>query len=1096
MGDKVFIPTLVVALLSLPSLARAQCSTDDLDMNGVPDVCPAGSNYIEGTSAGETLVGGSGVDCIFGLGGDDTIRGQGGDDYICGGDGADFLVGNNGNDSLYGEGGNDTIRGSGDDDFLSGGDGNDILEGRGGADILVGGDGDDDLQGQAGADTLSGEGGDDTLAGGNGDDSLSGGDGIDTLDGEGGIDTCVEEVPGTADRLTNCETITYALVTDLDVHVAEPGVLVRWDTSSEVGVVAFRLWRRGLRGALIWVGEVLASPDGSPFGASYVLHDSEAPSGGSLEYLLEERTVAGGSLQHGPFVRSPGTAPRVRSSAGHGIGRARVPHPFALQKFARPAPSEQVGSRSKAAEPGSAAEITVTHAGIVEVRADALASVLGRSTAEVGELIRGGQLHLELRGESIAWHDLDDGTALRFIAPRNRSPFSRELRYLLSVEEGVMMETAAFAPTPSVEAHEFLETARFEENAFPGPAGGPDPRQDLFFWHALAGDTEAVIPVPLAGLSGASAEELRLVVHVAVDLPEQAHRVELLWNGASLGTFDLFGQTRHTITVPFGGIVAGEQNELVVQHQLAGEAPPALYVDALEIDYWRFAHANDSLFVFGGGSEGVSTVTGVGTSTVLLYDASNPRRPLRYEEAEVGEEGLLSFVTQSAEQRFLVATPGSVGPPTAITPHRPVDLRSIESGAEYLVLAPSHFLEDAQALTDYREADGYDVLLVDVDDIYWSFADGEPDPLAIREFLQHAWSRWETRPAFVTLIGKGSLDYRDLQGHGGNWMPPMLAPTEGGLFPSDSILGDVEGDDGVPELAVGRLPITDGKQLSAILASIEAFERGHRTMSALFVSDDSESREFAAASAFLTEAMSESRTEEIDLGSETLEDARQRLFSLWASPMSWLSYVGHGGLDRLANEGLLTADDIPALAELESSPVLLAWTCNILRFDIPGYSSLGEQLLTAGTSAAIFSATGWSNHVETDALRTALSEAAFSADSETIGDAMLVAHQAATDAPRAVHHVYALFGDPALRLREAKAVPDPGTPPVDDPTEPGGTPAAADDGASSSSGCAAGPIGAGHGSVALVLSMLCLTFLIRRRRPAGGAGSDSTDSLS
>ena len=51
---------------------------------------------------------------------------------------------------------------------------------------------------------------------------------------------------------------------------------------------------------------------------------------------------------------------------------------------------------------------------------------------------------------------------------------------------------------------------------------------------------------------------------------------------------------------------------------------------------------------------------------------------------------------------------------------------------DYLIIAASHLVADAQALAEHREADGYRVLVVDIDDVYWEFADGEPDPLAIQ----------------------------------------------------------------------------------------------------------------------------------------------------------------------------------------------------------------------------------------------------------------------------------------------------------------------------------------------------------------------------
>ena len=1077
---------LVAAVLVAPGLAYAQCSTDDLDMDGVPDVCPAGSNYIEGTAVAETLRGSNDDDCIFGFGGDDTIQGRNGDDYICAGDGADDVVGGGDNDAIFGEGGADTLNGSNGNDFIDGGDGDDILDGSSGDDTVNGGAGNDEINGGAGADSLSGQDGDDALSGSGGNDSLSGGNGIDTLDGGGGTDTCVEEVPGTADRLTNCDTITYAALSGFDVLRTAEGLTATWQTTTEVGVVAFRLWRRESNGALAWVGEVPAALDGSPQGATYFLADQTAAADDSVDYLVEERTVSGGSVLHGPFVRTPKLESARDRLLQSQSTRGRVPHRVMRRRLERPAAGSSMQSFArKSLGTPVAAVLAVEAPGLIEVDAAAIAEALGSSPEEVANLIRSGGLHLRLRGESIAWHGVDDGAALRFVSPEVRSPFSRQHRYLLSVEDGVTMESHTLTQVPTTDTHAFLETRRFEENVFAGPTGGPDPRQDLFFWHALGSNEEAVIALPLPSLYGSAASELRVLIHGATEHPLQPHRVELRWNGQSLGTFDLLGRQRHTITVPLDGIAAALENELVVHQHVAGEAPPAVYVDAVEVDYVRFAEADSPVFRFAGSGEGVHSVAELMSETVYLYDVSEPMRPTHYGAVQADEAGGVSFTAEGSDLRFLVSAPESISPPLEVTPRFATDLRASHQDADYLIIAASHLVEDAQALAELRTADGYRVLLVDIDDVYWEFADGEPDPLAVRSFLSFAGQQWETAPRFATLVGAGSLDYRDLMELGGNWVPAPLAPTDGGLFPSDSMLGDIVGDDGVPEVAIGRLPITTAQELHSILDAIEAFEANHESLDALFAADDSERDEFAAAARLLTGWTTPERTQEIDLNSVALEDAREHFFSSWQGALGWVSYVGHGGLDRLATEGLVTSEDVPALAEMQSTPLVLGWTCNMVRFDIPGFVSLGEQLVTSGSSAGVFSATGWSNHVDTDALRTAFTEAAFASDAETIGEVMLRAHQAAVGAPVPLHRVYMLLGDPALRLRAAKAQPDLEPDPNSDPDparEPIEAPEAGDRSPAASWGCEIAAPGAGRGPLGLGALVACLALMIRRRR--------------
>jgi Ca2+-binding RTX toxin-like protein len=96
---------------------------------------------IDGTAAGEQLLGTSGRDLIHGLGGNDSIFGFGGDDKFEGGDGDDYLSGGNG-----------SFSGSGND-ILIGGAGVDTLVGEDGNDLLFGGLGNDKYIWQAGSDS-------------------------------------------------------------------------------------------------------------------------------------------------------------------------------------------------------------------------------------------------------------------------------------------------------------------------------------------------------------------------------------------------------------------------------------------------------------------------------------------------------------------------------------------------------------------------------------------------------------------------------------------------------------------------------------------------------------------------------------------------------------------------------------------------------------------------------------------------------------------------------------------------------------------------------------------------------------------------------
>jgi hypothetical protein len=142
-----------------------------------------------------------------------------------------------------------------------------------------------------------------------------------------------------------------------------------------------------------------------------------------------------------------------------------------------------------------------------------------------------------------------------------------------------------------------------------------------------------------------------------------------------------------------------------------------------------------------------------------------------------------------------------------------------------------------------------------------------------------------------------------------------------------------------------------------------------------------------------------------------------------------LNYSGHGGLDRLAAEGLLVSSDVASLETTGRLPIVSALTCTIGRFEVPRFAALGSTLVTTADRGAIavFSPTGLSVHVDAARLNEHFFEAMFSGDNPTLGEAVNEALRRYSEEGPMRHHldIYNLLGDPALLLPQNN---DPGVP--------------------------------------------------------------------
>ena len=155
----------------------------------------------------------------------------------------------------------------------------------------------------------------------------------------------------------------------------------------------------------------------------------------------------------------------------------------------------------------------------------------------------------------------------------------------------------------------------------------------------------------------------------------------------------------------------------------------------------------------------------------------------------------------------------------------------------------------------------------------------------------------------------------------------------------------------------------------------------------------------------------------VELDSQSLAEARSALIGGLNSGATWLSYSGHGGLDRLAAEGLLTVYDLPTLSSTGQLPIVSALTCSINRFEIPGYTSLGEALVLDddGGAIAVLAPSGLSQNSWATELGEKVMGEALVGSSTTLGEAILEGFRGIST--RNAHRAtYTLFGDPALVL--------------------------------------------------------------------------------
>jgi len=340
----------------------------------------------------------------------------------------------------------------------------------------------------------------------------------------------------------------------------------------------------------------------------------------------------------------------------------------------------------------------------------------------------------------------------------------------------------------------------------------------------------------------------------------------------------------------------------------------------------------------------------------------------------------------------------------------------------------------AQTLANHRRRNGVQSLVVDLQDVYNEYGDGLAEPVALSAFLLKAYQRLSPTLRYVVLVGDGTYDYWNLQARNDNLLPPLLTHNAYGLFASDVSLGDVVGDDGLPEVAVGRLPVMNATELSAAIAKIIAYEAAPAGSSPLDLVLGADTPDYGGdfpldSDALVAGPLAGTTLSKVYLSDLPLESARSQFLQTMTGGARYVNWLGHGGMDRLSPAGLLTSADVPSLTiPANRLAVVVAASCVINRFEIPGFDSLGEHLVlkSDGGAVAVWAPSALAYNVDSRALDRGFYDAVYRSRQARLGDAVIQALRGLTPAagsPQSAaeaRRVYNLLGDPATRLQTTR----------------------------------------------------------------------------
>jgi hypothetical protein len=814
-------------------------------------------------------------------------------------------------------------------------------------------------------------------------------------------------------------------------------VYLEWQTGYEVRNLGFNIYREEAGKRLpinprVIAGSALRASSTAPLlsGNSYGWWDNFASKGAA--YWLEDLDLNGSSTWHGPFYVSPTltqfsrdtTKPsrllaEVNNSQDQMLERATT----AVEPTASlPQASSADLTLQTPIASGQAVKLAVQKEGWYRVSQPELIQAglnAGVNPRSLRLLVDGMEQPMLVTGESDGTFDSSD--AIEFYGNGLDTPTTDSRIYWLVAgsQLGMRIKQTKSLGKPGGATY-FPYTVKRQDRTiyFSGLLSG---ESENFFGDIITaqplGQTLTLHSIALDAATTAELEVALQGVTAMAQIPD--HRVRVTLNGSLLGIVSFDGQ-EHKVeryTIPDALLLEGVNTINLIAE---GGTSDISLVDYLRLTYAHsYTAEQDYLSLTVPPSVTTQTISGFTSPEIRVFDVSEPQAITEIVGTIESDGTTYSVTVETSGQgarRLLAMTDAKLRQPSSVTANQPSSWRSPTNGADLLIITCQQLAASFEPLATHRRGQGLSVSVVDVEDLYDEFSFGHKSPQAIKDFLAYAITSWKKKPRYLLFGGDATFDPRDyLQFRMRDYVPTKLLGTQLMKTASDDWFADFN-DDGLAELAVGRLPAQSSQEAALIVGKLIAYDRSWPSDEVLLVADRNEGFDFEAASQALAPLLPANlRTNKIRRSEFDDGMAKRQIIEAINRGQKIVNYNGHGSFG-LWRGGLLTSPDTAELENNERLSVFVMMNCLNGFFHEAASDSLSEALLKTdkGGAVAVWASSGLTAPGGQAVINAELYRQVFGGQ-VMLGEAVRRAKVHTLDLD--IRRSWILLGDPTMKLR-------------------------------------------------------------------------------